>query len=88
MRRSELVGLDWMRLGEGQGFVSVDDNCVTITLATSKASQDEAETIVMPRADMKTAADSLLAWVDHAGVAAGEPVFRGVDQWVSSTRRV
>lgn len=80
LRRSELVGLDWQRLGSGQGFVSVDDEAVTITLATSKASQDEAVTVVIPRADMRTAVSALLAWVELAGVVAGEPIFRPVNQ--------
>lgn len=30
LRRSELVGLDWMSKGAGQGFVSIDDEAVTI----------------------------------------------------------
>lgn len=80
LRRSELVGLDWMLKGSGQGYVVVDTQAVTITLATSKASQDEAETIVIPVASMKSAGDALLAWIGLAGVQAGEPVFRPVDQ--------
>jgi integrase len=80
LRRSELVGLDWMRKGDGQGYVTLDDQAVTITLATSKASQDEAETVVLPRADMRTAAEALIAWIDVASVPVGQPIFRPVDQ--------
>ena len=79
-RRSELVGLDWMVKGAGQGHVVVDTQAVTITLATSKASQDEAETIVIPVASMKSASDALLAWTSIAGIQPGEPVFRPIDQ--------
>jgi len=34
--------------------VTVSELGITITLMTSKASQDQAETIVIPRADMPT----------------------------------
>ena len=80
LRRSELVGLDWMVKGTGQGHVVVDAQAVTVTLATSKASQDEAESIVIPVESMKSASDALLAWMGLADVKAGEPVFRPVDQ--------
>lgn len=88
LRRSELVGLDWMRHGGGQGFVVVDDEAVTITLLASKASQDAAETVVIPRDEMKTASDCLMAWVALARIAPGEPIFRPVDQWsvIGATR--
>lgn len=80
LRRSELVGLDWQKLGAGGGFVGCEESRVTITLMSSKASQDKAETIVVPRADMPTACRALEAWASLAKLAPGEPVFRGVDQ--------
>jgi integrase len=40
LRRSELVGLDWQRLGAGTGFVLVDERGIVVTLMASKASQD------------------------------------------------
>jgi site-specific recombinase XerD len=51
LRRSELVGLDWSELGTGTGFVRIDERGILITLARSKASQNKAETVVIPRAD-------------------------------------
>ena len=48
LRRSELVGLDWEQLGTGTGFVRTDQRGILITLARSKASQDQAETVVTP----------------------------------------
>lgn len=80
LRRSELVGLDWQKRGTGQGHVTVDEEAVTIILATSKASQDEAVSVVIPRADMRTAVTALMAWVELAGVSSGTPIFRPVDQ--------
>jgi integrase len=80
LRRSELVALDWQRLGNGGGFVLVTDQGATITLMASKASQDQAETVVIPRADMPTACEALETWSARAGLKPGEPVFRSVDQ--------
>jgi integrase len=80
LRRSELVSLDWQQLGAGGGFVTVGELGITITLMASKASQDQAETIVIPRADMPTACERLEAWARQAGLQPGEPVFRSVDQ--------
>jgi integrase len=39
LRRSELVSLDWYKLGTGGGFVRVDDRGIVVTLTASKASQ-------------------------------------------------
>ena len=80
LRRSELVGLDWQRLGSGGGFVLATELGVTITLMASKASQDQAVTIAVPRADMPTACEALEAWAALAKIQPGEPVFRSVDQ--------
>jgi integrase len=80
LRRSELVSLDWQQLGVGGGFVAVSELGITITLMASKASQDQAETIVIPRADMPTACERLETWALLAGLQAGVPVFRSVDQ--------
>ena len=88
LRRSELVGLDWLIKGSGQGHVVVDAEAVTMTLATSKAAQDEAESIVIPVASMRSASDALLSWISLSAVKAGEPIFRPVDQHqhIGSTR--
>src|SRR5262249_43907815 len=48
MRRSELVGLDWQKRGDGTGYVSITERGIEITLMTSKASQDAAESIAIP----------------------------------------
>jgi integrase len=88
LRRSELVGLDWQRLGTGAGFVVVTEHGMTITLMSSKASQDKSEPIVVPRADMPTACERLEAWAVCADLRAAEPVFRAVgkSELISSAR--
>jgi integrase len=48
LRRSELVGLDWGRQGDGAGFVRIEERGPVVTLPTSKGSQAEAVTIVVP----------------------------------------
>jgi integrase len=93
LRRSELVGLDWQKLGTpssakpgargelpAPGFVTIDDRGVVVTLMASKASQDQAETIVVPCADMPAACEALERWADLARLKPGQPVFRCVDQ--------
>jgi integrase len=80
LRRSELVGLDWQKLGDGFGFVTVDERGVVVTLAQSKSSQAEAVTVVIPSADMPTACAALEAWADVGNLKPGQPVFRPVDQ--------
>jgi integrase len=79
LRRSELVGLDWEQLGTGTGFVRVDERGILITLARSKASQDKAETVVIPRADLPEACEALEAWAKRAALQPGEAIFRGVN---------
>jgi integrase len=80
LRRSELVGLDWQKLGDGVGFVTLDERGVVVTLAQSKSSQAEAVTVVIPCADMPTACASLEAWANVAKLEPAQPVFRPVDQ--------
>jgi integrase len=78
LRRSELVGLDWEKLGTGRGFVSLSDEGITITLMTSKASQTQAETVVVPRIDMPTACTALEHWIAMGQIAPGTPIFRRI----------
>jgi integrase len=80
LRRSELVGLDWQKRGSGTGFLARDDRGLVVTLMVSKASQDNAETVVVPCADMPAACQAVDRWVQLAGVRPGEPLFRPVDQ--------
>jgi integrase len=82
LRRSELVGLDWEHIGDGgkgTGFVRIDERGILITLARSKASQDKAETVVIPRADLPEACEALEAWAKRAALQPGEPIFRAVN---------
>jgi site-specific recombinase XerD len=81
LRRSELVNLDWQKLGAGGGFVCVDERGIVVTLMASKASQDQAESIVVPRQNMPKACQALEARGAVAKLEAGEPVFCAINQW-------
>jgi len=78
LRRAELVGLDWLKQGDGKGWVAIEDRGIVITLPTSKGSQASSETIVIPCPDMPTACDALARWSLRAGLRPGEPVFRPI----------
>lgn len=78
LRRSELVGLDFGKLGSGTGFVSIDDKAITITLMTSKGSQDTAQTVVVPRIYAPLSAQAFDTWVALANIEPGTPIFRAV----------
>ena len=80
LRRSELVGLDWQKRGSGSGFVRLDERGLVVTLMASKASQDQSESIVVPRADMAAAYEALEVWARVAHLKAGQAVFRPIDQ--------
>lgn len=79
LRRSELVGLDWQELGTGIGYVRVSELGAEIVLLRSKASQDRAVSIVIPKADVPEACEALTAWAERAGLEPGDAIFRGVN---------
>lgn len=81
LRRSELVGLDYGQLGEGAGFVRIDERGIEITLMVSKASQDAAVTVAIPDEAMPAAKRWLEGWITLANIQPGEPVFRPVDRF-------
>jgi integrase len=81
LRRSELVGLDWMKLGDGAGFVRIEpERGIVVTLARSKSSQSKAVTVVVPCSDMPTCCFWLEQWAKVAKLEPGQPLFRSVDQ--------
>ena len=83
LRRSELVGLDWAEHGQGTGFVTSDDKGLTVTLMTSKASQDAAETVAIPRADAPLMCSIVEDWVKSGQIKKGSPLFRTVGNRMS-----
>jgi integrase len=80
LRRSELVGLDWERTGSGSGTLRIDERGLVVTLNTSKGSQTEAATVVVPCPDMPAACAAVKVWASRASLKPGEPVFRRIDK--------
>ena len=70
LRRSELVSLDWQQVGEGLGYVRVDERGVEVVLMRSKASQENAVTIAIPADDVPSCQFWLERWAIRAQLAA------------------
>lgn len=80
LRRSELVGLDWEKQGTGIGTLRLDERALVVTLKTSKGSQTEAASVVVPCPDMPAACAAVKVWASVAALQPGEPVFRAIDK--------
>lgn len=80
LRRVEISGLDYGLLGGGTGFIAMTDQGIAITLSTSKSSQGDTVKLAIPCADMRSACDALLAWINHADLQHGTPLFRAISK--------
>jgi integrase len=80
LRRSELVGLDWEKVGTGTGTLCLDERGLVVVLKTSKGSQTEAASVVVPCPEMPTACAAVKTWATLAALQPGEPVFRAIDK--------
>jgi site-specific recombinase XerD len=78
LRASEVVALDWMRVGEGRGWLRIDDEVVEIGLYGSKAASQAVERVVVPTRHCLHAVNAIRSWVDLAQVAEGQPVLRAL----------
>ena len=84
LRRSELVGLDWAVLGTSKddartGFLSIDDGGMTVRLMTSKASQDTAQDVAVPRDFSQLTCKVVENWIKVGNIQRGSPLFRSVN---------
>ena len=77
-RRSELVGLDLDRLGSGSGILVRNARDFRIVLVRGKTVTDDDDPIIVNREDNREAAKAIDRWLDRAGIAPGEPVFRSI----------
>lgn len=77
-RRSELVGLDLDRLGEGSGPLVRSAKDFRIALVRGKTVSDDDDPIIVNREDNREAAKAIDRWLDRAGIKAGEPIFRSI----------
>ncbi|MDO9384478.1 MAG: tyrosine-type recombinase/integrase [Hyphomicrobiaceae bacterium] len=77
LRRSELVGLDLARLGDGTGVLSLHEDHLEVRLAHSKTGRVQ-DVFVLPRRRNQLAVMAIEGWLTIAGVATGRPVLRRV----------
>ncbi|MGD9671563.1 MAG: tyrosine-type recombinase/integrase [Hyphomicrobiaceae bacterium] len=79
LRRSELAGLDFERLGSGTGTLVITPDCLEVRLARSKRNDGQpARTFVVPTTHNRLALDAIKIWLTLANIAPGEPVLRRV----------
>jgi integrase len=78
LRRAELVGLDFHRVGAGQGFARIENGGIVILLAKSKTKQHAAVRLHVGPGDMPATISALQAWVNLAKPRPGAPLFRTI----------
>jgi site-specific recombinase XerC len=78
LRASEVVALDWLQRGDGQGWLSFGADRLEIVLLGSKACQQRAQQVAIPAAANPRVLTALQRWIDLAQVAPGEPLVRPV----------
>lgn len=84
-RRSEIVGLDFGPGGDGSGYATITNEGLLIKLRRSKTSRagDEELPYAIPYRRSAPRFCPVMAverWIDAAGIAQGEALFRGVDR--------
>lgn len=70
---SELLQLDYSKLGDGNGWIELTSAGVTIKLESSKTSQEAAETLICSSASVR---QHVAAWIVAGKIAPGTPLFR------------
>jgi integrase len=100
LRRSELVGLDWETVGDGTGCLRIEEReeqrgaervvvrGLVITLARSKAAQENAVSIIIPGDDMPTAMEWVERWIAVSQVRPGQPIFRSIARVKGGRHRI
>lgn len=92
LRRSEIVGLDWGKLGDTEdeerlGYLAEEDGMgLRVVLMKSKASQDTMQDIPIPEKHAPAVIGAIKRWVEMGNIQPGTPLFRGIqggDSWRS-----
>lgn len=82
LRRTEVVGLDFRRLGHGEGrgtgVLRLTPETIEITFAISKTSQGMPEVVSAPRCELTLAATAIEVWLVAADIKPGQPVFQRI----------
>lgn len=82
LRRTEAVGLDFQRLGHGEGrgtgVLRLTPATIEVAFAISKTSHGMPEVVSVPRDELTLAATAIEAWLVAADVEPGQPVFQRI----------
>ena len=78
LRASEAVSLDWMKPGQGRGWLRIASDRAEVVLLGSKAAQGETEAILIPAQAIPATLQAVQDWVRHAGIRPGEPFLRPI----------
>ena len=80
LRRSELVGLDYGKHGDGDGVLRFTSHAIELTLVRSKTASKggEPERVTIPRAGNEAAIAILKRYIDGAGIKQGTALFRRI----------
>ena len=76
LRRSELIGIDFDKLGNGNAVLKIDGERAVLTMLRSKTSQENEVTLTVRRDRNLRAFASLERWVKIAEVEPGTPLMR------------
>jgi len=78
LRRSELVALDFGKIGDGNGFVKITATAIELTLTRSKTAGGRPEVVTVPRDRNAGAVQAIEGWLHEAAIKPGEPLLRRV----------
>jgi len=78
LRRSELVEIDYETRGDGLAVLRKTDHGLELELLRSKTSQEKPAIVAVDRAHNPRAFAALEAWLRHAQIAPGTPLFRRI----------
>ncbi|SFV32891.1 tyrosine-type recombinase/integrase [Hyphomicrobium facile] len=82
LRRAELAGLDFERLGHGErggtGVLRLTLTTIEVMFAISKTSRGMPEVVSVPRDELTLAATAIEAWLGAADIKPGQPVFQRI----------
>jgi site-specific recombinase XerC len=78
LRRSELVEIDYQSHGDGLSVLRVTDDGHELELLRSKTSQERSDVVAVDRAHNPRGFAAVEAWVRHAQIEPGTPLFRRI----------
>ena len=78
LRASEVVALDWMSVGAGNGWLLIKDDVLEVGLCGSKAAGQCVERLAVPAHTCPGAVRAMQSWAELAQLRQGQPVLRAL----------